>query len=196
MKDRMPLREAVEVVRAERNPGDVVITAMGSAREWMAMGPLDPLDFVYVPSSMGEAPPLALGIALAQTRRRVIACNGDGSMLMNLGSLVTIASEAPPNLVLIVFDNGVYEVTGAQPVPAGAAGVDFATIARASGIASVHRFSSLVAWRNGARSALASPGPVCIVLDVSPVPGAVGPKSPGPTAQRGPNFALALRQPT
>lgn len=196
MKDQMPLREALEVLRAERRTGDVVITAMGSAREWMAMGPLDPLDFVYVPSSMGEAPPLALGIALAQPRRRVIVCNGDGSMLMNLGSLVTIASEAPPNLVLIVFDNGVYEVTGAQPVPAGAKSVDFAAIARASGVQSVHRFSEIASWRDGARAALASPGPVCIVLDVSPVPGAVGPRSPGPTAQRGPDFARALRQPT
>ena len=190
----MPLREALEILRAERRPGDVVITAMGSAREWMAMGPLDPLDFVYVPSSMGEAPPIGLGIALAQPRRRVIACNGDGSMLMNLGSFVTIASEAPPNLVLIVFDNGIYEVTGAQPVPAGAAGVDFATIASASGIPSVHRFSGISSWRDGAQAALGSPGPVCIVLDVAPVPGAAGPRSPGPTATRGPDFARALQR--
>lgn len=192
---RMPLREALNVLRSERRPGDVVITAMGSAREWMAMGPLDPLDFVYVPSSMGQAPPLGLGIALAQPKRRVIACNGDGSMLMNLGSFVTIASEAPPNLVLIVFDNGVYEVTGAQPVPGSERGVDFAAIARASGILSVHRFSNVVAWRSGAQAALSSLGPVCIVLDVAPVPGAVGPKSPGPTSMRGPEFAKALQQP-
>ena len=54
---------------------------------------------------------------MAQPERRVIVCNGDGSMLMNLGSLVTIAAQAPRNLVVIVLDNGVYEVTGAQPVP-------------------------------------------------------------------------------
>jgi thiamine pyrophosphate-dependent acetolactate synthase large subunit-like protein len=188
----MPLRAALEVLRAERRPGDVVITSMGSAREWMAMGPLDPLDFVYVPSSMGEAPPLALGIAIAQPRRRVIACNGDGSMLMNLGSFVTIASEDARNLVVIVFDNGVYEVTGAQPVPGRA--VDFAAIAAACGIRSVHRFSDLDAWAIGAAAALDSPGPTVIVLDVSPVPGAAGPRSPGPTAVRGPAFATALRR--
>jgi thiamine pyrophosphate-dependent acetolactate synthase large subunit-like protein len=186
------MRAALEVLRAHRRPSDVVITSMGTAREWMAMGPLDPLDFVFVPSSMGEAPPLGLGIALAQPGRRVIACNGDGSTLINLGSLVTIASEAPPNLVVVIFDNGVYEVTGAQPVP-GARIVDYAAIARASGIRSVARFDSLDSWRDGAAAALGLAGPVCIVLDVAPVPGAVGPKSPGKTVVRGPAFMEALR---
>ena len=146
----MPMRAALEVIHSTRDADDVVITSMGSAREWMAMGPLGALDFVFVPSSMGEAPALGLGIALAQPARRVIACNGDGSMLMNLGSLVTIASEAPENLVLVLFDNGVYEVTGAQPSPGRT--VDFAAIARASGIGAVYRFSELAAWRAGAPS--------------------------------------------
>lgn len=187
----MPLRAALEVLRAQRRPGDVVITSMGTAREWMAMGPLDPLDFVFVPSSMGEAPPLGLGLALAQPRRRVIACNGDGSTLMNLGALVTIASEAPGNLVLVIFDNGVYEVTGAQPSP-GAGMVDYPALARASGIRSVVRFDSLDSWRDGAAAALGLAGPVCIVLDVAPVPGAVGPRSPGKTVVRAPAFMDAL----
>lgn len=188
----MPLRESLEVLRARRRAGDVLITSMGSAREWMAMGPLDPLDFVYVPSAMGEAPALGLGIALAQPRRRVIACNGDGSMLMNLGSFVTIAAADAANLVLIVFDNGVYEVTGGQAVPRGGSGVAFDAVARACGVRSVFRFSDLGAWTNGAGAALDAAGPVCIVLDVSPVSGAIGPKSPGPTASRAPAFAKAL----
>lgn len=188
----MPLRAALEVLRARRAKGDVVIPTMGSAREWLAMGPLDPLDFIYVPSSMGEAPALALGIALAQPDRRVIVCNGDGSMVMNLGSLITIASQAADNLVLVVFDNGIYEVTGAQPVPGR--GADYAAIATASGIPSVFRFSTIAEWKAGAARALDAPGPVCIVLDVAPVPGAIGPKSPGPTARRAPAFADALRK--
>ena len=189
--DAMNLRDALTLVRELRAPSDVVVTSMGTSREWMAMGPLVPLDFVFVPSSMGQAPSLALGLALSQPARRVIACNGDGSMLMNLGALVTIAAEAPPNLVLIIFDNGVYEVTGAQPVPGR--GVDFAAIARASGFSSVHSFSGIDAWHTGAAAALDLPGPVCIVLSVAPVPGAVGPKSPGPTGARGEAFAKALR---
>jgi thiamine pyrophosphate-dependent acetolactate synthase large subunit-like protein len=188
----MDLRGALEVLRTHRHPGDVVITSMGNAREWMAMGPLDPLDFVFVPSSMGEAPPLGLGIALAQPHRRVIACNGDGSMLMNLGAFATIGAADARNLVVIVFANGVYEVTGAQRLPSVARGVDFAGIAAASGIRSVFRFSALDAWTAVAAAALDAPGPTVIVLDVAPVPGAVGPKSPGPTAARGPAFRAAL----
>ena len=191
-RPQMELRGALEALRAARRPGDVVVTSMGSAREWMAMGPLDPLDFVFVPSSMGEAPSLGLGIAMAQPERRVIACNGDGSMLMNLGALVTVASEAPDNLVVIIFDNGVYEVTGAQPVPGR--GVDFEAIARASGLHEVHRFSDLATWSAAARDVLVALGPVCVVLDVAPMPGAVGPKSPGPTSQRAAAFSKALQQ--
>jgi thiamine pyrophosphate-dependent acetolactate synthase large subunit-like protein len=188
----MDLRQALEVLRAHRRPGDVVVTSMGNAREWMAMGPLDPLDFVFVPSSMGEAPPLGLGIALAQPSRRVITCNGDGSMLMNLGAFATIAAEDARNLVVIVFANGVYEVTGAQRLPTAEAGVDFAGVAAASGVRSVFRFSALDAWTAEATAALDAPGPTVIVLDVAPVPSAVGPKSPGPTATRGPAFRKAL----
>src|SRR3990172_1208291 len=140
----MPLREPLAVLRAARADGDVVVTSMGTAREWMAMGPLHARDFVFVPSSMGQAPSLALGLALAQPARRVVACSGDGSMLMSLGVLATITAEAPANLVLLVFDNGVYEVTGAQPTPGSALGrrdardVDFAAMARACPARSAH----------------------------------------------------------
>jgi phosphonopyruvate decarboxylase len=191
MTAAMPMRDALAVLHSGRGATDVVITSMGTAREWMAMGPLHALDWVFVPSAMGAAPPFGLGIALAQPARRVIACNGDGSTLMSLGTLVTITAAAPENLVLVIFDNGVYEVTGAQPSPGR--NVDFAAIARASGIGAVYRFSDLDAWRAGAGEALRARGPVCIVLDVAPVPGARGPKSPGPTVARAKLFADALR---
>jgi sulfopyruvate decarboxylase subunit beta len=197
----MDLRGALQVLRAHRKSGDVVVTSMGSAREWIAMGALDPLDFIFVPSSMGQAPSLALGIALAQPSRRVFVCNGDGSMLMNLGALATISAEAPPNLVLIVLDNGVYEVTGAQPTPGSASGrpdnrgVDFAEIARACGWRSVYRYTELDDWQDAAATAVNSPGPVFIALEVAPVPGAIGPKSPGPTVVRAQQFRDALSTP-
>ena len=197
-ENAMDLREALTLLRELRGPRDVVVTSMGTSREWMAMGPLAPLDFVFVPSSMGQAPSLALGLALSQPHRRVIACNGDGSMLMNLGALATISAAAPENLVLMVFDNGVYEVTGAQPTPGSALGrpdkrgVDFAEIARACGWPSVFRYRDIEDWRDEAAAALAAPGPVFIALEVAPVPGAVGPKSPGPTVERARKFSEAL----
>ncbi len=197
MSDRMPLTEAVAIVRAARGPTDIVISSMGTAREWLALGPLHPLDFVYVPSAMGHAASLGLGLALAQPTRRVIALMGDGSLLMNLGSLATIAAERPQNLIVIVFDNGVYEVTGAQPTPATVgvdqSRVDYAAIARACGIGSVHSFANLTEWKSGIAAAFDKRGPTVIVLRVAPVPGAVGPKSPGPTSQRAPGFMAALR---
>src|SRR5579872_4830965 len=135
---QMTLKQAVEVLHEVRRD-EVVVTTMGSAREWQKLGK-HPLDLIYVPSSMGQGTALALGIALAQPKRQVVVCNGDGSMLMNLGSLVTITAQAPANLTVLVLDNGVYEVTGAQPTLAAAplrtdkAPVDFAAIARACGI--------------------------------------------------------------
>src|SRR5712675_2852952 len=74
----------------------------------------------YMLGSMGLAIPIALGVALAQPQRRVIALEGDGSLLMQLGCLATIASLKPKNLSLIVMDNGIYQITGAQPTPAAA----------------------------------------------------------------------------
>jgi thiamine pyrophosphate-dependent acetolactate synthase large subunit-like protein len=89
----------------------------------------------YMLGSMGLAFPIALGVALAQPKRRVFALEGDGSLLMQLGSLSTIATLAPKNLTMVVMDNGIYQITGAQPTPAAAL-TDIVAIAQASGIAS------------------------------------------------------------
>jgi thiamine pyrophosphate-dependent acetolactate synthase large subunit-like protein len=89
----------------------------------------------YMLGSMGLAFPIALGVALAQPKRRVFALEGDGSLLMQLGSLSTIATLAPKNLTMVVMDNGIYQITGAQPTPASAS-ADIVAIALASGIAS------------------------------------------------------------
>lgn len=180
------LREALEVLRNSRRDTDVVIATMAAARAWYELG-THPLDFIFVPSSMGHATSFGLGIALAQPKRRVIVCNGDGSMLMNLGSLVTIAAQAPQNLVVLVFDNSVYEVTGAQPVPGR---VDFQSLAHAAGFSSVHHFQTLEDWTRGAGRVLSDAGPSFVLLDIQAVPGRAGPKSPGPAAQR----ALALKR--
>jgi thiamine pyrophosphate-dependent acetolactate synthase large subunit-like protein len=74
----------------------------------------------YMLGSMGLAFPIALGVALAQPDRRVFALEGDGSLLMQLGCLSTIATLKPKNLSMIVMDNGIYQITGAQPTPAAA----------------------------------------------------------------------------
>lgn len=196
----MPLRDALTALRQVRQDTDVVISTMGTAREWLALGPLHPLDFVLVPSAMGHATSLGLGLALARPDRRVIVLNGDGSMLMNLGSLVTITAARPANLVVVVCDNEAYEVTGAQPTPAARAArvgrdrVDLAAVARASGFGSVFRFDTLEDWTRGLVAALGAPGPVFVLLDVAAVPGIGGPRSPGPAPERARRFMAALRE--
>ena len=87
----------------------------------------------YMLGSMGLAFPIALGVALAQPKRRVFALEGDGSLLMQMGCLSTIATLKPENLTMIVMDNGIYQITGAQPTP-GAAVADIVAIALASGL--------------------------------------------------------------
>src|SRR3978361_1891904 len=87
----------------------------------------------YMLGSMGLAFPIALGVALAQPKRRTFALEGDGSLLMQMGCLAPIATQAPSNLTMIVMDNGVYQITGAQPTPAAAVS-DIVAIALACGL--------------------------------------------------------------
>ncbi|MBR0841306.1 hypothetical protein JQ607_14000 [Bradyrhizobium liaoningense] len=88
----------------------------------------------YMLGSMGLAFPIALGVALAQPDRRVFALEGDGSLLMQLGALSTIATLKPQNLIMIVMDNGIYQITGSQPTPAASV-ADIVAIATGSGLA-------------------------------------------------------------
>jgi phosphonopyruvate decarboxylase len=188
---RMSGREALAIVHRTRGPRDVVVTTMATSRDWMTM-PQGPLDVIFVPSAMGHATSLGLGLALAQPDRRVIVCNGDGSMLMNLGSLVSITGARTTNLTVIVFDNGVYEVTGAQPTPAPNV-VDYAAIARGAGFAAVHSYHDLEAWRTAAEQVLSAPGPTFVWLRVEAARGIPGPRSPGPAGDRARALQEALR---
>jgi len=88
----------------------------------------------YMLGSMGLAIPIALGVATAQPQRHVVALEGDGSLLMQLGCLATVAVRAPKNLTIIVWDNGIYQITGSQPT-ASHATADIVAIARGAGIA-------------------------------------------------------------
>ncbi len=87
----------------------------------------------YMLGSMGLACPIALGVALAQPKRKVIALEGDGSLLMQLGALTTIAMLGQKNLGIIVMDNAIYQITGGQPT-SSAHTADFVAIARGAGI--------------------------------------------------------------
>jgi thiamine pyrophosphate-dependent acetolactate synthase large subunit-like protein len=112
---------------------EAVIGGIGNANFDLWASGQRPQNF-YMLGSMGLTVPIALGVALAQPRRPVLALEGDGSLLMQLGCLATVAERAPKNLTIIVWDNGIYQITGSQPTP-GAATADLVAIARAAGIA-------------------------------------------------------------
>jgi thiamine pyrophosphate-dependent acetolactate synthase large subunit-like protein len=156
------LLEPLARLRGER----IVVTTMGLVRPW-ARHSQSALDFASADSAMGHAADFALGLALAQPGRQVICLNGDGSMLMSLGTLATIVDSGARNLVLFVAENGTYEVTGNQKVP-GAGRVDFAAMARAAGFPRAERFADGAAYAAALPELLAAPGPVCVVVAVEP----------------------------
>jgi thiamine pyrophosphate-dependent acetolactate synthase large subunit-like protein len=88
----------------------------------------------YMLGSMGLAVPIALGVAIAQPQRRTIALEGDGSILMQLGCLTTVAHRAQKNLIVVILDNGGYQITGGQKA-ASDLGADIVAIARGAGLA-------------------------------------------------------------
>jgi thiamine pyrophosphate-dependent acetolactate synthase large subunit-like protein len=112
---------------------EAVIAGIGNANFDLIAAGHRPQNF-YMLGSMGLACPIALGVALAQPRRGVIALEGDGSMLMMLGSLATIANMRPTNLTIIIWDNGIYQITGKQPT-ATAGLTDIVAVARGAGFA-------------------------------------------------------------
>ena len=158
---RMTKAQVLEPL-ARLRTDQVVVSTMGAVRPWGLLSESD-LDFASADSAMGHAADLALGVALARPDRQVICLNGDGSMLMTLGTLVTIVDSGADNLVLFVFENGTYEITGNQRVP-GAGTVDFAAMATAAGFERVFRFDEAAAYERALPDVLTGLGPVFVLL--------------------------------
>jgi phosphonopyruvate decarboxylase len=141
---------------------EVVVAAYSSALEWNDLNPRV-LNF-FANGAMGLGSSHALGLALAFPDRRVVVLDGDGSLLMNLGSLVSIAAAAPKNLVHFVCDNECYEANGGHPIPNPK--VDFTGLARSAGYAHVHDFSELRSFEQQVGHVLTQDGPVFATLHV------------------------------
>ncbi|PJG57218.1 hypothetical protein CVM73_02110 [Bradyrhizobium forestalis] len=124
----------------------------------------------YMLGSMGLAFPIALGVALAQPDRRVFALEGDGSLLMQLGALSTIATLKPKNLTMIVMDNGIYQITGAQPTPAANV-ADIVAIAIGSGLANSAWAADEEDFERLVDDAMAASEPSLIAVRIDDKPG-------------------------
>ena len=150
-------------VIAKYHRDEIVVPVYQATFEWLAIKPEAPT-FTAV-GAMGQASSLALGFALGMPERRVMVFDGDGSLLMNLGSLVTIANAAPRNLLHFVCENGTYEANGGHPIP-GKNKVSFAGLARMAGYREAHEFSELAALEAALPAILSATGPVFVDLKV------------------------------
>jgi sulfopyruvate decarboxylase subunit beta len=153
--------EAVlEAIAAAR--GDAIcVPTMTTSPAWRTIAPND-LSIGCV-GFMGGASSLGLGLALARPERRVIVFDGDGSLLMQLGSLATIAGAAPRNLVHLLFKNGVYHTSGAQEIP-GALTVDFVAMAKGAGYRDAYAIDDIEEFKRRLPKILTAEGPVLIEL--------------------------------
>jgi len=149
---------------ARHRTDQVVVTTMSVTRPWGRLSDHD-LDFASADSAMGHAADLALGVAMARPDRMVVCLNGDGSMLMSLGTLATVVEAGVRNLVLFVVDNGSFEITGHQPVP-GHGSIDWAGLARAAGFPRAFRHDDPDTFAAAVPELMTTPGPTLVHVPV------------------------------
>jgi thiamine pyrophosphate-dependent acetolactate synthase large subunit-like protein len=128
----------------------------------------------YMLGSMGLACPIALGVAMAQPERGVIALEGDGSILMGLGCLTTIANLRPRNLTLVIMDNALYQITGKQVTATGGV-TDIVAVARGAGIANAEWVQNEAHFDALMNRRFDEGGPVLLAVRIDDKPGAAQP---------------------
>ncbi len=165
---RMNRAELTQRLVAKLKNDEAVVGGIGNSNFDLWASGQRPQNF-YMLGSMGLACPIALGVAIAQPQRKVIAIEGDGSLLMQLGALATIAAVRPANLTIVVMDNSVYQITGAQPT-ATAHGADLVAIARGAGIANSAWAADEADFDQLLEAALAKGGPSLIALRIDDKP--------------------------
>ncbi|MGH7835508.1 MAG: thiamine pyrophosphate-dependent enzyme [Candidatus Binatia bacterium] len=159
----MMKRDECLKVLARHRKDEIVVAVYTAAQEWIHISPSD-LNYTFV-GAMGQGTSHALGLALGRPDKRVVVLDGDGSLLMNLGTLVTIANAAPKNFVHCVCENGTYETNGGVPIPR-AGKVSFTGLASAAGYPRTYELSHLEDWDRALDRILKEDGPILVNLKV------------------------------
>lgn len=141
--------DCLQIVAEELADALVITTVGGAAAEWNA---IRPGDGSLRCRTLGLVSSIALGLALALPRRRIVGIDGDGALLMNACGLATLAWQSPANLTLLLFDNGIYEASGLRPT-ATSAGADLIAMAKGAGVKNACWASSLDDYRSELRRA-------------------------------------------
>lgn len=161
----MMKRDECLKVLARHRKDEIVVAVYMAAQELIHISPSD-LNYTFV-GAMGQGSSHALGLALGRPDKRVIVIDGDGSLLMNLGSLVTIANAAPKNFIHCVGENGTYETNGSVPIPR-AGKIRFTELAKAAGYPKTYEFSNLEDWDRELPKLLKEDGPIFVDLKIEP----------------------------
>ena len=156
----MKPEDVLHAIAAQRGDA-IVVPTMTTAPAWRTIAPGD-LSVTCV-GFMGGASSLGLGLALARPDRRVLVLDGDGSLLMQLGSLATVAGAAPRNLVHFLFKNGVYHTSGAQVIPGGLS-VDFVMMAKGAGYRAAFAIDQIEDLKRRLPEILTAEGPLFVEL--------------------------------
>jgi phosphonopyruvate decarboxylase len=154
--------ECLRVLARRIGSKDIVLSCYSTAFDWFEIAPRA-LNY-FANGAMGLGSSHAFGLALGHPDRRVILLDGDGSLLMNLGSLVTIGAAAPRNLIHFVARNGTYEANGGHPIPQK--DVDFTGLAQAAGYVHCAEFNEIATFEAALDTLLTQDGPVFGTLHV------------------------------
>ena len=179
--------ECLKILARHVTDDDIVLPVYSTAFDWIDIRP-HPLNYLSH-GAMGLASSHGLGLALGRPDKRIIVLDGDGSLLMNLGTLITVAEVAPPNLYHFVCENGTYEANGGHPIP-GRTAVDLAGFARSAGYRTVHQFSDLKVFEQQIGAVLSEPGPAFVDLKIV----ASGPQERDYSRIHGPQVRKAFRE--
>ena len=164
MSNKIQRRAFVKDLLNQRD-GTLVIPGLGSPT-WDSFAAGDSPEYLYSWGGMGLAVPTALGVALAQPDKRVLALTGDGEMMMGIGSLGVVADQAPSNLAILVLDNESFGETGRQ-TGLTSNQADLCRIAEGFGIAQTMNVSEHSAVGDLAQFVFKAPGPVFAVAKIA-----------------------------
>jgi thiamine pyrophosphate-dependent acetolactate synthase large subunit-like protein len=150
-----------------RHRGDAIVVPGRGGRHWVNISGTPDLDVPLGDPAMGGHASFALGLAMAQPKRRVVLFDSEGDIMMGMGVLATIAEQKPANFYHFMLDNECYATTGGQPVP-NAKAVKYEVLAKGAGYPDAYAFDNLETFETNVERILSKPGPVFVALKVKP----------------------------
>ena len=160
--------DPIDVFKAfQEHRGDAIVSATGTAgRHWMDVSTNEKRD-ISLGGAMGQTTSAALGLALGLPDEKIVLFDAEGSLLMNLGAIASIAGMKPDNFYHFLLDNECYATTGGQPVP-NSQDIDYALMAEGAGYAATYNFTDLEEFATSVGEIMEQEGPVFVAIKVEP----------------------------